>query len=105
MSDMTDNEMDYTPDLITLLDEDDQEHEFEVIDAADVGDEHYLALVPYNPDPVAALEEEAELLIMRVDVDEENEEYLSIVGEDEEELYRVGQVFAERLEEYFDIES
>ena len=105
MADMTDNEMDYTPDLITLLDEDDNEHEFEVIDSADVDDEHYLALVPYNADPVAALEEEAEMIIMRVDVDEENEEYLSIVGEDEEELYRVSRVFAKRLEEYFDIEE
>ncbi len=105
MADMTTGEeLDYTPDLITLLDEDNNEHEFEVIDAVDHGDEHYLALVPYNPDPVAALEEEAELLIMRVDVDENNEEYLSIV-DDDEELYNVGQVFAERLEEFFDIEK
>ena len=101
MTDMTDNEMDYTPDLITLLDEDNNEHEFEVIDALDYGDEHYLALVPYAADP-DALDEEAELLIMRVDVDEENEEYLSIV-DDDEELYNVGKVFAERLEEFYDI--
>ena len=102
MTDMPDNELDYTPDLITLLDEDDVEHEFEVIDAADYGEEHYLALVPYSSDPAAALEEEAELLIMRVDVDEENEEYLSIV-EDDEELYNVSKGFAKRLEELYDI--
>ena len=101
MTDMTDNEMDYTPDLITLLDEDNNEHEFEVIDALDYGDEHYLPLVPYAADP-DALDEEAEMLIMRVDVDEENEEYLSIV-DDDEELYNVGKVFAERLEEFYDI--
>ena len=104
MADMTTGEeLDYTPDLITLLDEDDVEHEFEVIDAVDYGDEHYLALVPYSADP-ASLEEDAEMLIMRVDVEEENEEYLSIV-DDDEELYNVGKVFAERLEEFFDIEN
>lgn len=103
---MTDNEkdLDYTPDLITLLDEEDQEHEFEVIDAVDYQDEHYLALVPYSADPEKALEEDAEMLIMRVGVDENNEEFLSIVDEDEE-LYNVGQVFAERLKEFFDIEE
>ena len=99
-----DEELDYTPDLITLLDEDDQEHEFEVIDAVDYNDEHYMALVPYNEDPQAALEEDADLILMRVDVDENNEEYLSVV-DDDEELYNVGQVFAERLKEYFDIET
>ena len=104
MADMTTGEeLDYTPDLITLLDEDDVEHEFEVIDAVDYNDEHYLALVPYSADP-ASLEEDAEMLIMRVDVDEENEEYLSIV-DDDEELYTVGKIFAERLEEFFDIEN
>lgn len=104
MTDMTTGEeLDYTPDLITLLDEDNNEHEFEVIDAVDHGDEHYLALVPYSADP-ESLDEDAELLIMRVDVDEENEEYLSIV-DDDEELYTVGKIFAERLEEFFDIEN
>lgn len=104
MADTTPNteEMDYTPDLITLLDEDGEEHEFEVIDATDHNDEHYLALVPYSSDPAAALEENAEMIIMRVGVDEEGEEFLSIV-DDDEELYQVGQVFAERLEEFFDI--
>ena len=99
-----DEELDYTPDLITLLDEDEQEHEFEVIDAVDYNEEHYMALVPYNPDPQTALEEDADLILMRVDVDENDEEYLSVV-DDDEELYNVGQVFAERLKEYFDIEA
>lgn len=103
MSD-NDSELDYSPDLITLLDEDDQEHEFEVIDAVDYNDEHYLALVPHSEDPQAAVEEDSDMIIMRVGVDENNEEFLSIV-DDDEELYNVGQVFADRLKEYFDIEQ
>ncbi len=98
-----DNELDYTPDLITLEDEDGKEHEFEVIDAVDYNDEHYLALVPYAADP-EALDEDAELIIMKVGVDEENEEFLAIV-DDDEELYNVSQVFADRLKEFFDIEG
>ncbi len=99
-----DNELDYTPDLITLEDEDGKEHEFEVIDAIDHNDEHYMALVPYSADPAAALEEDAELIIMKVGVDEEGEEFLAIV-DDDEELYNVSQVFADRLSEFFDIEK
>ena len=37
---------DYSPDLITLTDEDGKEFSFEVIDAADYNDERYLAVVP-----------------------------------------------------------
>ena len=41
---------DYSPDLITLTDEDGKEFSFEVIDAADYNDERYLAVVPYAED-------------------------------------------------------
>ena len=37
---------DYTPDLLTLEDEDGKEHTVEVIDAADFKDQRYLAVVP-----------------------------------------------------------
>ena len=96
-------ELDYTPDLNTLVDEDDKEHEFEVIDALDYNDEHYMALVPYSADPTESLEQNAELIIMRVDVDEQDEEYLSIV-EDDEELYNVSKQFEDRLRDIFEIE-
>lgn len=97
-----DEELDYTPDLITLEDESGQEHECEVIDAADWNDEHYLAVVPYVKDPEAMLEEDAQLVIMRV-VEEDGEEFLDIV-EDDEELAAVSEVFRARLEELYDIE-
>ena len=38
---------DYTPDIITLEDEEGNEFSFEVIDAADYNDTRYLAVVPY----------------------------------------------------------
>ena len=95
-------DLDYTPDLITLEDEAGVEQECEVIDAADYNGEHYLAVVPYVADPEKMLEEDAQLIIMRV-TEENGEEFLDIV-EDDEELAAVSEVFAARLEELYDIE-
>lgn len=95
-------ELDYTPDLITLQDEAGVEHECEVIDAADYNGEHYLAVVPYVADPEKMLEEDAQVVIMRT-VEENGEEFLDIV-DDDEELAAVSEVFASRLEELYDIE-
>ena len=36
----------YTPDLITLLDEDNQEHNFEILDIIEDRDSKYYALLP-----------------------------------------------------------
>ena len=93
---------DYEPDLITLEDEDGQEVTFEVIDATDGDKVHYLALVPYVEDE-KDIDEESQLLIMRVGEDEQGE-YLDIV-DDDEELFQVSKVFEQRLAEYFDIEQ
>lgn len=93
---------DYTPDLITLEDEDGVEHECEVIDAADFNGEHYLAVVPYVEDPEKMLEQDAQIVMMRVEQDGE-EEFLNIV-DDDEELIAVSEMFATRLRDIYDIE-
>ena len=95
---------DYSPDLITLTDEDGKEFSFEVIDAADYNDERYLAVVPYAEEflPASSLEEDANLIIMRVG-EEDGEEYLDVV-DDDEELHEVSDMFARRLEELYDID-
>lgn len=92
----------YEPDLITLTDEDGNEFSFEVIDAADFNEERYLAVVPYAEDSTEVLEEDANLIIMRVG-EEEGEEFLDVV-EDDEELIEVSAMFARRLEEIYDID-
>jgi uncharacterized protein YrzB (UPF0473 family) len=93
---------DYSPDILTLTDEDGKEFSFEVIDAADFNDERYLAVVPYAEDSKEKLEEDASLIIMRVG-EEDGEEYLDVV-DDDEELYEVSELFAHRLEELYDID-
>ena len=81
------------PDLLTLEDEDGKEVTFEVIDATEVNGTRYLAVIPYQEDP-ESLQEDAELILMRIGTDDEGE-YMDIV-DDDEELITVGKVFEER---------
>lgn len=90
------------PDLLTLEDEDGQEVTFEVIDATEINGTRYLAVIPYQEDP-ASLEEDAELILMRIGTDEEGE-YMDIV-DDDEELLTIGKVFEERLRAMYDIDD
>ena len=91
-----------TPDLLTLEDEDGTEVTFEVIDATEVNGTRYLAVIPYQEDP-ESLQEDAELILMRIGTDEEGE-YMDIV-DDDEELLTVGKVFEERLSAMYDIDD
>ena len=90
------------PDLLTLEDEDGQEVTFEVIDATEVNGTRYLAVIPYQEDP-ASLQEDAELILMRIGTDDEGE-YMDIV-DDDEELLTVGKVVEERLRAMYDIDD
>ena len=91
-----------TPDLLTLEDEDGKEVTFEVIDATEVNGTRYLAVIPYQEDP-ESLQEDAELILMRIGTDDEGE-YMDIV-DDDEELITVGKVFEERLRARYDIDD
>lgn len=99
---MDDTELDYTPDLMTLEDEDGKEHVFEVVDAAEFKDEYYMAVVPYNEDPEKQLQEDATLIFMKSSEDEEGS-YVDIV-DDDEEFYEVSKMFEKRLRELYDFD-
>ncbi len=90
------------PDLLTLEDEDGKEVTFEVIDATEVNGTRYLAVIPYQEDP-ESLQEDAELILMRIGTDDEGE-YMDIV-DDDEELITVGKGFEERLRAMYDIDD
>ena len=95
-------------DVISLLDEEGKEHEFEIVDALELDDCQYLALLPlYGPDEAQeALDDSGELVIFRVNDEEDpdGEQYLDVI-EDEEEFARVSDLFMERLEDLFDFEE
>jgi len=92
------------PDLITLVDEEGEEHEFEIIDSIEDFDGcDYVALVPVFDDPDDSLQDSGELIILKVML-EGDEEVLEAV-EDDDEFDKVGLVFKERLKDTFDFDD
>ena len=90
----------YTADLVTLMDEDGQEHEFEMVDTLEHNGERYVALVASYDDPEEQLQDDGELVVLKVVVDAD-EEFLEAI-EDEAEFDEIAGIFMERLEEDFD---
>ena len=97
-------EMEYNPDLYTLVDEEGVEQTFELLDVMEVDDDRYFALMPYYEDPEDILDDTAELIVLKSQMDE-NDEELMISIDDEEEYQRLGQMFLEKLSTYFDGEE
>ncbi len=94
------DDMDYTPDLYTLMDEEGNEQTFELLDAAEVDGQRYFALVPYFDDPDDLLQDDGDLVILRSEIVDGEEMMASI--DDDEEYDRIGSMFLERLEEMFE---
>ena len=99
-----DNEQEYEADLVVLLDDEGNEHEFEIIDELENDDGHFLALVPtkQEADEIAS---DAETYYIFEVIEEDGEEQLQEV-EDDELLDKLAEIFEERFNEaYFDDED
>ena len=90
---------DYEADLITLLDDDGMEHEFEIIDEIENDDGHFIALLPTFTESGDLSSEPATYYIFEV-VDEDGEELLTEV-EDDDLLNKLSEIFETRFEESF----
>lgn len=93
----------YTPDLITVNDDNGDEHVFEVLDRIETDDARFVALIPYYENPEDLLEDDGELIILQV-TEEDGESYLNPI-EDEAVFAEVAQAFEERLADAFEIEE
>lgn len=93
----------YTPEIVSVIDEEGKEHLFEELDRIETDKGHYVALCPLPEDP-SQLTEEDEFIVLKV-VPGEGEEVTLYPIEDEEEYDEVGQIFLERLEELFSEEE
>ncbi|MGN0453823.1 MAG: DUF1292 domain-containing protein [Ruminococcus sp.] len=93
-----DNE--YAPDLITLLDEDNNEQEFEIL--GEIEDERgkFYALYPVFDNPQDALNDSGEYYIMEA-IEEDGEEQLATV-EDEVLADELAAIFEENFEKLFE---
>ena len=89
---------DYNPDLITVTDEDGKEHTFEILDRIENDVAKYAAVVPVYDNPEDMLDDDGELIILRVE-EEDGETYLCPI-EDDEEFDEIGAIFQQRLEDY-----
>ncbi len=85
----------YDPEIFTLTDEEGVEHEFELMDVMEENGTVYYALIPYLEDPEEMLEEDTELVVLKVG-EENGEEFLATIDNDEE-YERIGALFIERI--------
>ncbi len=101
---MADKDMEMAADLYTLVDEEGVEQTFEMIDVMEVDDNRYYALVPYYEDPAKMVEGDDELVILKSDFDENNEEILASI-DDDDEYEKIGNMFLARLQEIYEDED
>ena len=93
----------YGADLITLIDDEGVEHEFEILDEIDNEDGVFYALLPTFDDPQSELESDGAYYIFEV-IEEDGEEQLAEV-EDDELWNRLADVFEERYADSFEDED
>lgn len=89
----------YTPDLITLLDDDNQEHSFEILDIVEYGERTFYALMPVYEDKADMLYSSGEYMILE-SVDDNGEQLLLEV-EDRELRAKLSEIFEEHFDEMF----
>ncbi|MEE0931151.1 MAG: DUF1292 domain-containing protein [Acutalibacteraceae bacterium] len=90
----------YEADLITLLDDENVEHTFEIIDSIEKNDKVYYALLPVYDDAQEQLEDNGEYYIFQT-IEEDGEELLLEV-EDDALLDELAEIFEKHFEEIFD---
>lgn len=93
----------YNPDIITLEDDEGKEYTFEVLDRIETDDSRYIALLPVYDDPQKMLDDNGELVILKV-VEADGEESFEDI-EDDDEYDMIVDAFTERLQDMFEIEE
>ncbi len=98
-----DNELNME-DIVTVVDDDGIEHVFEELDRIELDNgNRYVALLPVYEDEIALLEDDGDVLILKV-LEENGESYLVQI-EDEAEFNEVGMIMEDRLIEKYEAED
>ena len=90
----------YGNDIISLMDEEGNETEYEMIDAVELDGQTYVALLPLYENPEDIVEED-QVVILKM-VEEDGEEILLTIN-DEAEFDAVWQAFEDRLSDEYEI--
>ena len=97
-----DNELgmneEYMPDLYELEDENGDKQSFELLDVMEYEGEKYYALTPYYSEEEIEkmLDDSGEVVILRSEFDENNDEILASI-DDDEEYEKIGEIFMKRM--------
>ena len=94
----------YGNDIVTLKDDNNNEYTFEILDAIETEDGRYLAMMPKFDDPQKMLDDSGDLVIVKVQEDENGEEYFEDIPDDDE-YDTIADLFVERLSELYDVED
>lgn len=98
------NENDYDFDIVTVTDENGKEHQFEEIYRIETDeDKKYVALLPILETPEEILEDDGEVIVLRV-IEKDGETYLEEI-EDEEEYADISKIFEEKIAELFEYDE
>lgn len=92
------NEDENAPLIVSVVDEDGEEHIFEELDTLEIDDNEYVALLPIYDEEVS--DEDGELIILKRNYDGD-EIFLEPI-EDEDEFMKIGRMFEERLADMFE---
>ena len=90
----------YGNDFVVLTDEDGREIELEHLDTVEYNGQTYMAFLPTE----MSLDDAYELIIMKVELEDDGEEML-VTLDDEDEEAEMFQIFSERLEETYEEED
>ena len=88
---------------ITLTDEDGVETEFRIVDSIDLEEGSYVALETTPDDPVAYLNSDGSLVILKV-VEEDGEDILVTI-DDDDEYDEIADIFMSRLSDLYDFDT
>lgn len=92
-------DMEYTPDVVSVVDEEGKEHLFEELDRIETETGKYIALLPLQENP--AEEDDEEFIILKVEENEGEDEVTLMPIEDDKEYEEIGNIFLDRFEEFF----
>lgn len=100
MADIIENEG-FGNDLVSVVDENGVQHTFEELDRIETDEGRFIALLPVYSEAQDIIDDDGELIILSVVEDEDGEVYLEPI-EDENLFNKIGDIFEERLSEYFE---
>ena len=94
----------YNPDIVSVIDETGEEHIFEELDRIETDDARYVALLPVYDDAEDILDDDGEIIILKVEEEKNGDTYLCPI-EDAKEFDEIQSIFEERLADLFEEEG